>query len=119
MKLSIFSLILLAFVTFTACESEKIDPEVVLGDTAVVLDGTGDMERSGSCYEFVGRVTRPLTFPVTITFNQGRTTHVVRTAADLAIIDRRCNHNIRPTRVRVRQAPITRPGVTRGRVRGR
>jgi len=120
MKLSIISLILVAFVAFTSCESEKVNPEVILGDTAIALDddpSVGDLERSSSCYGFVGRVTRPLTFPVTITFNGGRTTQVVRTAADLTAIDRLCNQNIRPTRIRVTRSPHTRGSLTRGRGR--
>ncbi len=117
MKLSVLSLILLAFMAFTSCESERVEPTVDLGDTAIDLGDVtseGDMERA-ACYEFVGRVTRPLTFPLTITFDQGRTTHVVATAADLAAIDRRCAYSIRPSHIRVTRSPRTTGTLTRRR----
>lgn len=116
---TLFGFILIVLMALTACESEKLAPEDVMESTSIVFDeeANSDMERSGACYEFVGRVSRPLTFPLTITFDRGRTTQVVRTAADLAAIDRRCNQNIRPSRVRINRAPQTRGTLTRGRGR--
>lgn len=118
MKLSIISIFVVVVMALTSCETEKVEPIVDWTNTSIGISddpSEGDLERSSRCYEFVGRVTRPLTFPVTITFDGGRTTRVVRTAADLAAIDRRCGQNIRPLPIRVTRSPQPRGTLTRSR----